>query len=364
MAALPISINNTPPAASNASAAASNSSPASSDGVNQQEEQGFSNVLARQVADSDKPVQDASSSANDSTQPEQQESAETAAINPNSNSLPADMLTALLTQQNQAAAVQSGNNIPLLQNVPQTNPEIPLQIPLQTTQLLPGSPNKTGEASELALEGAPAKPENIFKGNKGFFDAAKMPVIKEADLADSKQSPHGSLIGEAGAPTQQPSFSAALSNATPPNNQTSISTALTQAAWGEEFSQKVTWIATQHNQSAELHLNPPQLGPLDVTIKMNGDQANAIFTSPHAAVRDAIEQAIPKLREMLAESGIMLGNATVNDQAAQHQPNQAGNHSRGSTQPLSAISGTDSTSPAETRITHIKQHKGMVDTFA
>lgn len=75
------------------------------------------------------------------------------------------------------------------------------------------------------------------------------------------------------------------------------------------------WLLPIKDQTAELHLNPPQPGPLDVVINVSGDQATALFTSSHAAVRDAIEQVMPKLRGMLADNGIMLGNATVSDQA-------------------------------------------------
>lgn len=93
-----------------------------------------------------------------------------------------------------------------------------------------------------------------------------------------------------------------------------LGTPLANPAWGEEFGQRITWMATQREHTAELHLNPPNLGPLDVVLSVSGDQATAMFTSPHAAVRSAVEQALPKLREMLADNGIMLGNATVGDQ--------------------------------------------------
>lgn len=112
-----------------------------------------------------------------------------------------------------------------------------------------------------------------------------------------------------------------VSNVTHLNSPISLSVDMpvTHKAWADEFSQKIVWVTTQHGQSAELHLNPPQLGPVDVLIKVEGDQATALFTSAHAVVRDAIEQALPKLREMLADNGIMLSNATVSDQSPKEQ---------------------------------------------
>lgn len=83
------------------------------------------------------------------------------------------------------------------------------------------------------------------------------------------------------------------------------------AEWGGVVGEKVVWMASQNNQMAELHLNPPSLGPLEVRLSISNDQATALFVSNHSAVREAIETALPRLREMLADNGIMLGNAMV-----------------------------------------------------
>ncbi len=98
--------------------------------------------------------------------------------------------------------------------------------------------------------------------------------------------------------------------------------------WGDAFGQKVVWLAGQQKQSAELQLNPPHLGPLEVKISLGQDQLTAAFVSNHAAVREAIESALPRLRDMLAESGIMLGNVTVGAEsfAQQQQQQQHSSH--------------------------------------
>ncbi|MBU1427056.1 MAG: flagellar hook-length control protein FliK [Gammaproteobacteria bacterium] len=145
--------------------------------------------------------------------------------------------------------------------------------------------------------------------------------------------------------------------------QVTINTPVNQSKWRDEFSQKITWLASSDNknQTAELHLNPPKLGPLDVVIKVSGDQATAQFTSPHAAVREAVELAMPRLREMLADSGIMLGNATVSDQAPRDQ-GQSGTQ-RASDQGNS-IQDTPAASNSTARVSPISRHNGIVDTFA
>jgi flagellar hook-length control protein FliK len=142
-----------------------------------------------------------------------------------------------------------------------------------------------------------------------------------------------------------------------------IDTPITQKQWGNDFSQKITWMATQQDQHAELHLNPAQLGPVDVVIKVSGDQATAQFTSAHAAVREVIEQSIPKLREMLADNGIMLGNATVSDQAPREQRGEFGNQRQ--TAPSGRLLESAPSNMSDTRVvTPLSRHNGMVDTFA
>jgi flagellar hook-length control protein FliK len=149
--------------------------------------------------------------------------------------------------------------------------------------------------------------------------------------------------------------------------QTVINTPVTDQAWGNEFSQKITWMATQHEQTAELHLNPPNLGPLDVVLKVSGDQATALFTSPHAAVRDAVEQALPQLRTMMADNGITLGNASVSDQSPKDQQawqanqQQKGNGGNAGTT-VATVASVSIPSVATTLLGSL--HQGMVDTFA
>jgi flagellar hook-length control protein FliK len=87
-----------------------------------------------------------------------------------------------------------------------------------------------------------------------------------------------------------------------------------------------------------------------------------LFTSPHAAVRDAIEQAMPRLRDMMADNGIMLGNATVSDQAPR-DPNQSGAQ-RSFAPNANDIRDTQVTSNSAPRVSPISRHNGIVDTFA
>lgn len=87
---------------------------------------------------------------------------------------------------------------------------------------------------------------------------------------------------------------------------------------GDQFTQQAVWqgrlalgAAGQHR--LELRLNPAELGPLQITMSVHDGIAQAAFTSQHAAVRQAVESALPQLQQALANAGLSLGQASVGD---------------------------------------------------
>ena len=68
-----------------------------------------------------------------------------------------------------------------------------------------------------------------------------------------------------------------------------------------------------------MNLHPAELGPLSISLKMTEHGAQAHFLTAHAQVRQVLEQAIPQLREILAEQGIALTDASVGEQNASGQ---------------------------------------------
>ena len=90
-----------------------------------------------------------------------------------------------------------------------------------------------------------------------------------------------------------------------------VATHLGRAGWQDEVGQKLTWMAGTNRQQADLVLNPPQLGRIEVTMRFEGDQLSASFASPHAAVRETLENSMVRLREVLADAGITLAHTHV-----------------------------------------------------
>lgn len=82
---------------------------------------------------------------------------------------------------------------------------------------------------------------------------------------------------------------------------------------------QIVWLASRQTQVAEISLNPPNLGPLEVRLSLSDAGSGVQFFSPHAQVREAVEAALPRLRELMADAGIQLGDAQVRDQALARQ---------------------------------------------
>ncbi len=88
-------------------------------------------------------------------------------------------------------------------------------------------------------------------------------------------------------------------------------------AWDDGLSARVVWMAKNDVQSAAIRLNPEDLGPIEIKLTLTSDpegsrsSAAVQFSALNASTREAIEAALPKLREMLQASGIALGQASV-----------------------------------------------------
>lgn len=199
------------------------------------------------------------------------------------------------------------------------------------------------------------------------------------DLLAGKGGTPGGPLAEVGTaniaapgelPGNSPAFSSSLSAVmhrqdAVPNPQTRISTPLHAEAWPQQFGEKVVWMAKNDQQTAQININPPQLGPVQITLSLSGDQATAVFASPHAEVRQAIESSLPQLREMLSSAGINLGDANVGANLAQQNPNnafQTPNRAQSSLE--NAILPANDNAPVAGIATPLHHGRGLVDLFA
>lgn len=248
-------------------------------------------------------------------------------------------------------------------------------------------------APHIALTPAPVTPGNASDEGKLGFDlnegrggsplgllgkeqvaatplAAARPSTGEATFDFSEFKPQtetstANIAANLSTPTAMTSqLPASSSNATQ-TATVEVPTPLRDAQWPQSFSEKIVWMAKNDQQSAQINLNPPQLGPVQVNIHLNGDQANAVFSSPNAEVRQAIQESLPQLKEMFAAAGINLGQTDIGANLAQQNretPFQSANGQRSTNE--NAILAGNGNMADSTVSTPIQRGRGMVDLFA
>jgi flagellar hook-length control protein FliK len=178
---------------------------------------------------------------------------------------------------------------------------------------------KTGQPSILK---SGVKPDGVAQGNMlKTLTGEKGNVLDHADHADQAIQAHIKPLDGGSKGT----------NALLKGYATSVNVPVGQPGWSEGVSNKVVWLTKHQFQLAEIHLDPPELGPVDIKIKMHHDQASITFNSPHAHIRDLLENSMPKLREMMAQNGVALGDVDVSSQQnSQGQSFSMGGDSSGS----------------------------------
>ncbi len=108
--------------------------------------------------------------------------------------------------------------------------------------------------------------------------------------------------------------------------------------WDAEVGNRIRWMVGQNNSGFELRLNPAELGSVEVKLATEGERTNVTFFAANPAAREALEAALPRLREMFADSGMQLANADVSDQSLQREREQLA----GADGPLSGGTGGES----------------------
>ena len=215
------------------------------------------------------------------------------------------------------------------------------------------------------------------KGGQSKNAAPALPTTTIAAQVQAAAS-HAGRFGAAAATSLQPAIAetpvaglsstglfAALRGDPGPIPQLQVHTPAGQRAWAEDVGSRMLWMVGRGESRAELVLTPPSLGRLGVSIQINGDQTSAHFVAATAAAREALEQAMPRLREALQQAGITLGQTNVSTSGEQQaredrHDEQAGNGARIGHPPLDA----DAPLAPLPGQRWASTGTGMIDTFA
>lgn len=136
-------------------------------------------------------------------------------------------------------------------------------------------------------------------------------------------------------------------------------------AWQQQLSQQVSQLVLQSDQSVALRLHPAELGSLMVQMKVDDGAAQLSIQSGNAQVRQALEQALPQLREALASQGIDLGQTHVGSQSARDFGQQSERHTAGQHENASdSLIAADNTDNDPTPVAPSKAPAGTLDLYA
>ena len=229
-----------------------------------------------------------------------------------------------------------------------------IKTPLDNALKMTRDAQTNGSSSEFILpptSGAEDKPAKVAATD---FSLPAVETPRVGKLADDVQT-IGTTSVLPHTPVTALGTEGALKVETPVHDRT----------WAADFSQKIIWLATNDKQTAQLTLNPPQMGPIEISLNLNKDGASAFFVSQNADVREAIETALPRLREMFADAGIQLGQANV---GAESFRQQAGNEEARQGTPRwmadNAILGGDPARGLSGQSIIAQGGKGLVNIFA
>lgn len=189
------------------------------------------------------------------------------------------------------------------QKSPFANALMPNEASEQTQETLSASllvgEELTEESDELSLE-------ESFSDLLDKLDAPKESRTSATDMAANRLNPLTQAIA------QQTQAQQAQRLTMVPGQPVQMQ----QSGWSEAVVDRVMWLSSQNLKSAEIQLDPAELGRMEIRIDMNKDQTQTqvTFLSPHAGVRDALEGQMQRLRDMFAQQGMTM-DVNVSDQS-------------------------------------------------
>lgn len=273
-----------------------------------------------------------------------------------------------------AAVVQS---IQLRESV-QPDSKVTANDTSSRTSELPRTPALPASAMAQSImdkETPPAATSELpAEAGKSAEFAATQTIVAEARSTDTVQSKSSdpeksfeALLAAAQTFSQHRNNGVHAANA--PGVPLPVHTPVGTRGWDGEVSDKLVWMVGRQEQRAELVLNPPQMGRIEVSLSVNDGQTSALFASANPTVRDALEAALPRLREILADAGISLGQTQVGADTGNNAGNSSTSSAENRDNPRRDLS-KDQLAPGDKILRQLdapqwlKRGNGLVDTFA
>lgn len=207
-------------------------------------------------------------------------------------------------------------------------------MPEDGALLLDGKPGSAGplpQGAQPPVASLTSATQAGFAPQAGGAFAAALSSAEESAAGPKQADPGAALDGAL--PTERPpaqitalpwsdtSPTAASRAPAPAELAQTVATPMGQGAWADDLGERILWLTQREISAAQLRLNPEHLGPVNVDIRVDSEGTSIQFTAHNAGTREAIEAAVPKLREMFGAQQLPLTEVAV---TAPPPPAQAG----------------------------------------
>lgn len=147
---------------------------------------------------------------------------------------------------------------------------------------------------------------------------------------------------------------------------TRLNTPFQQPAWTEMMQGRVMWMVQSELKTATVYIDPPELGPVHITIQQSGDQTQVNFQVQSQSVRESLEQNAHRLRESLGEQGFTQVDVNVRGGDGESGDAQGDRPSGGdqSDSALASEASVDADGEQVAQIIRFDGTVGLVNTYA
>lgn len=216
---------------------------------------------------------------------------------------------------------------------------------------------------------------------KQSFDASPHSQSNQQEMVKEKLSLKHSVLEQAGLQVKEATVSTHMLASQPVSliQQTQSSIQLPSAMQslhmtaqtpfselGEALGERVSFIIHNKLSSAEIRIDPPHLGKLDIQIKIKDDSALVVINTQHAQTRDLIDSASVRLRDILQEAGYTSVDVNVSHREQSMEQGEFAQRDDSATEETDANQRLSGAEPSETRQTDmfLSTDSGKIDYFA
>nr|WP_319555123.1 flagellar hook-length control protein FliK [uncultured Vibrio sp.] len=160
---------------------------------------------------------------------------------------------------------------------------------------------------------------NTEASHKAMNSALAAGILKATTDKQDKTEPQPGLAGQLQAAVSQQGVTTPQQARIDAAQQAQLPLQLTKELANDQVAEKVQMMMSKNLKNLDIRLDPPELGRMQIRMTMNSDLANVHFTVTNPQARDIIEQTLPRLREMLAQQGVQLADASVQQQNSGQQ---------------------------------------------